>query len=115
MLLRLMDVILAMRWTSAHMGDQVRRYRTFALAAVLMIYASGPLKTGVPEYTVSTDSRVINTTQELSAEFPLNPDYNGVSGNTLGVGKSPILYHLYESVVNLIRTGWAQFTVSFFG
>nr|ALJ82906.1 mitochondrial choline dehydrogenase [Irpex lacteus] len=54
---------------------------------------SGPLKTGVPEYTVSTDSRVINTTQELSAEFPLNPDYNGVSGNTLGVG-------------------WAQFTIA---
>lgn len=52
---------------------------------ILIIDSPGPLKTGVPEYTVSTDSRVINTTTELT-EFPFNHDYNGVSGNTLGVG-----------------------------
>ena len=57
---------------------------------VLIIYSPGPLKTGVPEYTVSTDSRVINTTTELT-EFPFNQDYNGVSGNTLGVG-THVLY-----------------------
>ncbi|KAI0759148.1 aryl-alcohol-oxidase from pleurotus Eryingii [Irpex lacteus] len=54
---------------------------------------SGPLRTSVPMYPVSTDSRVLNTTAQLPAEFPFNQDYNSVSGNTLGVG-------------------WAQFTIA---
>lgn len=58
---------------------------------ILIISYPGPLKTGVPEYTVSTDSRVINTTTELT-EFPFNQDYNGVSGNTLGVGTHVTYY-----------------------
>ncbi len=59
---------------------------------MLIIRLIGPLRTSVPMYPVSTDSRVLNTTAQLPAEFPFNQDYNSVSGNTLGVG-------------------WAQFTV----
>ncbi|KAI0085566.1 aryl-alcohol-oxidase from pleurotus Eryingii [Irpex rosettiformis] len=54
---------------------------------------TGPLRTSVPMYPISTDSRVLNTTSQLSSEFPFNLDYNGVSGNTLGVG-------------------WAQFSIA---
>ena len=47
----------------------------------------GPLRASVPMYPVSTDSRVLNTTSQLSSEFPFNHDYNSISGNTLGVSK----------------------------
>ncbi|KAI0687613.1 alcohol oxidase [Cytidiella melzeri] len=44
---------------------------------------NGPLKSSVPGERVSTDSRVLNTTTELS-EFPFNRDQN--SGSTIGIG-----------------------------
>ncbi|KAI0341273.1 aryl-alcohol oxidase-like protein [Trametopsis cervina] len=47
---------------------------------------SGPVETSVTMYGVSTDSRVINTTQQLSAEFPFNLEPNG--GNTIGISWS---------------------------
>ncbi|KAF9034468.1 aryl-alcohol oxidase-like protein [Hymenopellis radicata] len=43
----------------------------------------GPLLTSVYGWPADVDKTVIATTQELSDEFPLNPDYN--SGNMLGV------------------------------
>ncbi|KAI0687624.1 aryl-alcohol oxidase-like protein [Cytidiella melzeri] len=54
---------------------------------------SGPIETSVSGYPISIDSRVLNTTTQLSAEFPFNHDYNSVSGNTLGIS-------------------WAQYTIA---
>ncbi|KAI0687617.1 aryl-alcohol oxidase-like protein [Cytidiella melzeri] len=54
---------------------------------------TGPIQTSVAMYEVSTDSRVLNTTTQLSTEFPFNHDYNSVSGNTLGIS-------------------WAQYTIA---
>ncbi|KAI0052418.1 GMC oxidoreductase [Auriscalpium vulgare] len=47
---------------------------------------SGPLGISLQGYPSLLDSRVIATTEQLSAEFPLNPDMN--SGNPIGIGYS---------------------------
>ena len=51
----------------------------------LTIYI-GPVNTSLPAHRVSTDSRVLKASKELSSQFPFNLDYN--SGNTIGIGKS---------------------------
>ncbi|OJT05516.1 Pyranose dehydrogenase 3, partial [Trametes pubescens] len=45
---------------------------------------SGPLSISLPGAPLPPDSRVIQTTQELSSEFPFNVDMS--SGNPLGIG-----------------------------
>lgn len=47
---------------------------------------SGPLDISLPGAPLPSDSRVIQTTQELSNEFPFNEDMS--SGNPLGIGSS---------------------------
>lgn len=50
---------------------------------------SGPLLITVPNSPGALDAMVIETTKQLSDEFPFNLDMN--SGNELGVGESFIL------------------------
>lgn len=49
-----------------------------------LIGKSGLLGISPQSVPTQLDPLVINSTAELSAEFPFNPDMN--SGNTLGVG-----------------------------
>ncbi|KAI0085562.1 aryl-alcohol oxidase-like protein [Irpex rosettiformis] len=47
----------------------------------------GPVHASVPAFLVSTDDRVISTTQQLPDEFPFNRDMN--SGDPIGIGWTP--------------------------
>lgn len=92
-----MAVISATRSTGTLMVIRVWPYSRHIDAHCSPHILSGPLRTSVSMYPVSTDSRVINTTQQLPSEFPFNRDYNGISGNPIGVGKGLVFACLRRS------------------
>ncbi|KAF9481638.1 alcohol oxidase [Pholiota conissans] len=47
---------------------------------------NGEVSVSLPGFNMTIDPRVINTTQELSAEFPYNQDMSGGSRSLLGIG-----------------------------
>jgi choline dehydrogenase-like flavoprotein len=47
---------------------------------------NGETLVSLPGYNMTIDPRVINTTQELSAEFPYNEDMSGGDQSLLGIG-----------------------------
>ncbi|KAF9479148.1 alcohol oxidase [Pholiota conissans] len=47
---------------------------------------NGEVSVSLPGFNMTIDPRVINTTQELSAEFPYNQDMSGGSQSLLGIG-----------------------------
>lgn len=54
---------------------------------------SGPVGMSLPGQLLPTDQRTIDTSQQLSDEFPFNVDYN--SGHTIGIGQ----YYLVQNDV----------------
>lgn len=47
---------------------------------------NGETSVSLPGFNMTIDPRVINTTQELSAEFPYNEDMSGGDHSLLGIG-----------------------------
>lgn len=56
----------------------------------IIALCTGPVRISLTGYTEGTDSLVLNTSAELSSEFPYNEDVN--SGDSIGISTSTALF-----------------------